>query len=280
VRREEIQQIPGYPPIGLGSQLHRAPQPHQFVRGEALELAHGEEGPLSRWLTGQLTETTSAGQPSKGKKMATKKRGSRTSIVRSDEEELIQEVRNGNRGAFKKLVDAYQNSLLMCALDIVKNRADAEDVVQESFVKAYLSLDKFRGQSSFYTWVYRITLNMAIDLRRKVARRGGETFEFDESWGQQVVAMPQEQQNPAQQVLTKERLGELQVALNTLSDDHRLVILMREVEGMSYDEIARSLGISVGTVMSRLHYGRKNLQQLLSQNGEPTEIREISAGRY
>jgi RNA polymerase sigma-70 factor, ECF subfamily len=202
------------------------------------------------------------GQVGRGDMMATSKKTGRASIVRPDEKELLELVKGGDRGAFRLLVESYQSSLFVCAFDIVKNRADAEDVVQESFVKAYLSLDKFRGLSSFYTWIYRITLNMAIDFRRKVARRGGDSYEFDETWGKQ----PEGSLNgdPAHSILVKERLQELQSALSSLSDEHRMVITLREVEGMSYDEIASSLGVSVGTVMSRLHYGRKNLQQNLS----------------
>lgn len=97
--------------------------------------------------------------------------------------ELVRRTQKGDREAYRILVERYQSRLLTLAADILKNRTEAEDVVQESFVKAFLSLKKFKGESSFFTWLYRITFNMAIDTKRRGARRGGNHVEFKESWG-------------------------------------------------------------------------------------------------
>ena len=99
------------------------------------------------------------------------------------DQELVQYTLEGDRNAYRVLVERYQARLLTMAFNILKNREDAEDVVQESFVKGFLSLKYFKGNSSFYTWLDRITFNMAVDVKRRAIRRGGKHFEFKESWG-------------------------------------------------------------------------------------------------
>ncbi|MCB0339713.1 MAG: sigma-70 family RNA polymerase sigma factor, partial [Bdellovibrionales bacterium] len=151
------------------------------------------------------------------------------------------------------------------------------DVAQEAFVKAYLSLKNFRQDSSFYTWLYRIAYNMAIDFKRKVARRGGSAVEWDpEMLTEQVSQTPllQESERPDESFERGELRSALKFALEELTEPHRVVIVLREVDGMSYDEIADVVGVSKGTVMSRLHYARKRLQEILSESafGKPVEI--------
>lgn len=183
------------------------------------------------------------------------------------ESTLVARARSGDRSAYRELVERYQRRAFAVALEVVRNREDAEDIVQEAFVKAYLSLDDFRGESAFYTWLYRIVYNMAIDYRRRVARRGGDSRSLD---GVQVsddsdlgpVAMGHIE-SPHDNLIRKEQRRSLRSALDELSEEHRTVILLREVEGLSYAEIARVVGVSRGTVMSRLHYARKRLQSVL-----------------
>lgn len=180
-----------------------------------------------------------------------------------NDEELVTRSRKGDKEAYRQLVERYQGRLFSCAFDILKSREDAEDVVQEALVKAYLSLHEFQGKSSFYTWLYRIVYNMSIDYRRRTNRRGGAPLEFDEAKASEETG--NYGTNPADSVLRKQQSTKIKQVLAEISEEHRRVIVLRELEGMSYEEIANVVGISRGTVMSRLHYARKKLQQALSE---------------
>ena len=182
-----------------------------------------------------------------------------------DERILIRDAQNGDKESFRILVEKYQTRLIHCALKVIKNQEEARDIVQDAFVKAYLALPKFKGESSFYTWMYRIVFHLSIDVKRKYTRRGGETLEFDEKIGKEVSASGFENsltEQPDKILDTKQQLTKLQVALNQISPEHKEIIILREIEGFSYDEIASILNISLGTVMSRLFYGRKSLMSL------------------
>ncbi len=183
----------------------------------------------------------------------------------SDDGALVNLAREGNRDAYRVLVERYQGRIFAIAYEIVKRKEDAEDVAQEAFVKAYLSLKGFKGESSFFTWIYRIAYNMALDFRRSALRKGGAPVEFDEKNAVQVGEIPSASvvRGPFELVLDKEKVSMLRKALDEISDEHRAVVILREVEGMSYDEIAKVVGVSKGTVMSRLHYARKSLQKAL-----------------
>ena len=188
--------------------------------------------------------------------------------AKSDDIELVQQAAKGNREAFRILVEKYQSRLLTLAQEIVRSREEAEDVVQESFVKAYVSLHDFKGESSFFTWMYRITYNMAIDFRRKSSRRGGDTLAYEESASSQeehpaTSVFMGSLESPDDVVTRREQGLRLRQALDSLSEEHRAVIMLREIDGLSYAEIAKISGVSEGTVMSRLHYARKKLQGIL-----------------
>lgn len=192
----------------------------------------------------------------------------------AEDRALIAKVRSGDKDAYRRLVEKYQKRAFLLAFDIVRSREDAEDIVQESFVKAYLSLQDFKQEAAFYTWLYRIVYNMAIDYRRKVARRGGPTVEFDEriSLNQMGEGEKGNEETPTSSVLEnriegpqevllrRERAEKLREALKGISEEHRVAITLREIDGLSYDEIARTTGVAKGTVMSRLHYARKKIQ--------------------
>ncbi|NDC37434.1 MAG: sigma-70 family RNA polymerase sigma factor [Proteobacteria bacterium] len=183
---------------------------------------------------------------------------------------LIAKVRSGNGDAYRTLVEKYQKRAYLLAIEIVRSPEDAKDVVQESFVKAYLSLRDFKQDSTFYTWLYRIVHNMAIDYRRKMARRGGAHIEFDERTLQGISPKGEENahggvlenrvEGPQEALLRKEREQKLRAVLKELSEEHRIAITLREVDGLSYDEIAEVTGVARGTVMSRLFYARKRIQ--------------------
>lgn len=186
------------------------------------------------------------------------------------DQELVVRVKAGDRSAYKILVERYQTRAFGLVFQIIRNREDSEDVVQEAFVKAYLSIDSFEGNSSFFTWFYRIAVNMAIDLKRKQKRSIQAVSSINEEAGQgdaierQVdYARINAPETPIEAVLRTEQRAVFQRALQELSSEHRAVISMRELEELRYDEIADVLGVSQGTVMSRLHYARKRLKQLL-----------------
>ncbi len=182
-----------------------------------------------------------------------------------DEKLLIERSSSGDREAFRGLVEQYQSRIMRLVSQIVRSREDAEDIVQESFVKAYLSLESFRGQSSFYTWLYRISYNMAIDFKRKIARRGGDGVELEEVDKAKHFGSVPSVEIPSDSLTRKEQGASISKALAELSEEHKTVIVLREVDGLSYDEIARITGVSKGTVMSRLHYARKRMQSSLQE---------------
>jgi RNA polymerase sigma-70 factor (ECF subfamily) len=208
----------------------------------------------------------------------------RADLSAHDDNTLVQMTLKGDKEAYRALVERYQSRLFSTALDIVKTREDAEDVVQETFVKAFLSLGQFKGQSSFYTWLYRICFNMAIDIRRKAGRRGGTHLEFKEHLGVNRAAVedgaresggggtghhPQRVEGPHDALARKELGHKIQEVLGELSEEHRAVIMLREIDGLDYDEIAKAIGVPKGTVMSRLFYARKALQKALEEFAPP-----------
>ena len=185
------------------------------------------------------------------------------------DEELIRRTLGGNEEAFRELVERYKSRAFSVAVGIVGNRDDALDVVQESFVKTYYRLKEFRFGSNFYTWFYRLLVNQAIDRWRKTGRSA--EVPFDEGWLSEETTPPDAFTSPAtpEELLMRRELGELlQNAIAALPEHHRAVILLREVEGMPYEDIAKAMGCSVGTVMSRLHYAREKLKSALSRRLE------------
>ena len=189
-------------------------------------------------------------------------------MERSDGE-LVRESRHGDKEAFRELVERYQRKIVSVALGMVNNPEDALEIAQETFVKAFQSLGKFKGESSFYTWLYRIVVNRAIDFRRRERRhptvaledRGGPGGSLGE--GYEEILKEERPTDPYQQTQAREIGDRVTAAINELTPDHKAVILLREVEGLSYDEISRVMQCSKGTVMSRLHYARKKLQKKL-----------------
>src|SRR5713226_5429792 len=181
--------------------------------------------------------------------------------------DLVKQCQAGDAEAFDQLVIRYRTRVFAMIYNMVHNEQDAWDLAQDSFVKAWKSIKRFRGRSSFYTWIYRIVMNVTIDwLRKKHVKGAG--VEFDDTIQLREV-------NPASKTLPKanplpyERMQRTEIrekidnAIAHLSPEHRAVILMKETEGMQYHEIAEALGCSIGTVMSRLFYARKKLQNLL-----------------
>src|SRR6266404_3650066 len=181
--------------------------------------------------------------------------------------ELVKQCQRGDSTAFDEMVVRYRTRVFGMIYNMVHNEQDAWDLAQDSFLKAWKSIARFRGQSSFYTWIYRIVMNVTIDSLRKKQVRGGGA-EFDDAIQLKEIdpasrTVPHPDALPHEQMERKEIRSRIDAAIAQLSPEHRAVILMKEIEDMQYHEIAESLGCSIGTVMSRLFYARKKLQNLL-----------------
>lgn len=188
--------------------------------------------------------------------------------------EVIQRVRNGESDAFRLLVERYQGRAYRLALRVLRDEEAARDAVQDAFVKAYSALGRFEGRSSFFTWLYRLVMNQCLDAKRR--DKSGREVAFEEGGGLELE--PEASMNPVPEVdgvsfapaatlMRKELLAHLARAVEQLPPAARETLLLREVEGLSYAEIATALGIPKGTVMSRLHYARKQLQKWLIEAG-------------
>lgn len=188
-----------------------------------------------------------------------------------DDLTLVKRVRSGDQRAFRTLVERYQKKVYAVALGMLKDKEEAMDVAQEAFVKVYKYLDHFKGDSSFYTWLYRITVNICIDVIRKKGGGRSEDVEFDESIAHdtseaQIGALGTRLgTNPQKSALRRELADKIQEALEQIPEKHRAILLLREIEGMSYEDLAETLKIPKGTVMSRLFHARAKVQKILSE---------------
>jgi RNA polymerase sigma-70 factor (ECF subfamily) len=182
-----------------------------------------------------------------------------------DETELIQRANQGDQRAFGALVERYQRRVIGVAMAVVHNQEDALELAQETFVRAYENLGKFESRSSFSTWLYRIAANLAIDFRR---REGRHNILRGEEAENEINRIPTGSGDSFTEFSRGELSQRLHDALAELTPEHRAVILLREVEGLSYDEISDLLQCPRGTVMSRLHYARTRLRTILKDVDE------------
>ena len=182
-----------------------------------------------------------------------------------DDKELVERCQRGQLAAYELLVCRYRQRIYGLAYSMVRNEQDATDIAQEAFVRAWQGIRKFQKNASFYTWLYRITTNLCIDFVRKRERRPTTMFEeaIDPDLDLDATEPPSSNPLPTEEIQRKELRQQIYTALRELSPAHRVVIQLREYEGLDYAEIARAVGCSIGTVMSRLHYARKHLQKLL-----------------
>jgi RNA polymerase sigma-70 factor (ECF subfamily) len=177
--------------------------------------------------------------------------------------ELILRAQRGDRPAFAELVERHQRRAFSIALGLVRDEQDASEIVQEAFLRVYRGLDAFNGAASFFTWLYRIVKNLSIDLMRRPAWQRELS---DELAGEQTDALFLARiagTDPEDAFRRRELAAVVGEAIEALPSYHRAVILMREVEGMSYEEMAVAAGVSKGTIMSRLFHARKKLQRVL-----------------
>jgi len=177
-----------------------------------------------------------------------------------DERDLVRRAKLGDREAFGVLVQRYQQRVVGVARALVHNPDDAMELGQETFIRAFQNLRSFEGRSSFSTWLYRIASNLAIDWRR---REGRYVIAHGEEAENELRKIPSSQGDSFRTMVREELSAKVRAALKELTAEHRQVILLREMEGLSYEEISEILSCPKGTVMSRLHYARDHLRSLL-----------------
>jgi RNA polymerase sigma-70 factor (ECF subfamily) len=180
---------------------------------------------------------------------------------------LVRRVQRGDKGAFDALVLKYQHKLVKLVMRYVRNPAEAEDIAQEAFIKAYRALPQFRGDSAFYTWLYRIAINTA---KNAVVSRDRSPVEYDldrsnsdESYDMQ--GRMKDSETPEGLVLTDEIRSTVNAAIDALPEDLRTAIVLRELEGLSYEEIAAAMDCPVGTVRSRIFRAREAIDRRLRE---------------
>jgi RNA polymerase sigma-70 factor (ECF subfamily) len=183
-----------------------------------------------------------------------------------DEGKLVDRARRGDLGAYDELVKRYQERIYATIYHITANHEDANDLAQEAFIKAFHALKTFKGGSSFYTWVYRIAVNKTINFlkqRKNKTQMSLDDLDFNAEHDPDLVALISEK-TPRREVALSELQEKLNAALQRLSEPHRLVVTLHDVQGLSHEEIAKIMDCNVGTVRSRLFYARQQLQAYLS----------------
>ena len=194
-----------------------------------------------------------------------------------DDRTLVKGAQSGDAKAFRALVERYQRRVVQLALAMTKDADEAMDIAQETFVRVHRYLPSFKGDSSFFTWTYRIAMNLCLDAQRRKGRlervdvEQGDEAEIEAAMDPPSAALA----GPQRQVLNAELRDRIEEALASLSDTHRAILLLREVEGLSYEDLAKVLGIRKGTVMSRLFHARLKMQNKLREYlGEEAPKRE------
>ena len=172
------------------------------------------------------------------------------------EEDLIRDALAGDTSSYGELVERFQDRLYNSMMQIVGNHDEAEDVVQDSFVQAYIKLDTFQGNSKFFTWLYRIAFNNALSKRRR------KRTDLSIEQSREITGTDPEDRSEAPEVplLREEQVSLVHVALNLLSEEHRSILVLREMDELAYEEIAEILKINIGTVRSRLSRARNQLK--------------------
>lgn len=181
------------------------------------------------------------------------------------DEELVRSACRGDREAFEELVHRHRDKIYSRAFSMVRNADDAFDLSQEAWIKAWQRLTQFHGDSSFATWMTRITINVCLDFLRRQKRAYFESTEtLEETVGGVERLLPPSEVDPLEGLEREELRGRIDAAMAGLSDAHRTVLVLHEYEGLEYKEVAKRMRCSLGTVMSRLFYARRNLAARLA----------------
>ena len=218
--------------------------------------------------------------------------GSPAALVAADgapaDDEIVRRAQAGDHDAFRMLVERYQGRAYGLALRVLRDEEQAKDAVQDAFLKVYRSLDRFEGRAGFYTWLYRIVMNQCLDRKRR-DKSDREVEWNDESAvgvldASELAASPAgrdaDREAPDVAIERSEIRQAVARAIDALPEDARRTIQLREIDGLSYKEIAEAMGIPKGTVMSRLHYARQRLRELLQETGnDPMAAGEAVEGK-
>ena len=201
-------------------------------------------------------------------------------MTREQEAAVIQAVLDGDINAYELLVKEYEKNVYNLALRMVGNSEDAADMSQEAFIKAYNSLTSFRGDSKFSVWLYRIVSNVCLDYLRSRGRRQTVSLSTENDDGEDVeIDIADETQSPERLLDRRLTRDAVRRGLAALPPEHRQILLLREIQGLSYDEIADALGIEAGTVKSRIFRARKKLCAFLRKDGNIPEFVSSSKQR-
>lgn len=218
--------------------------------------------------------------------------GSPAALVAADgapaDDEIVRRAQAGDHDAFRMLVERYQGRAYGLALRVLRDEEQAKDAVQDAFLKVYRSLDRFEGRAGFYTWLYRIVMNQCLDRKRR--DKSDREVEWNDEFAAGVLNASESAASPAGRDADREapdvaiERSEIRQAvaraIDALPEDARRTIQLREIDGLSYKEIAEAMGIPKGTVMSRLHYARQRLRELLQETGnDPMAAGEAVEGK-
>ena len=194
-------------------------------------------------------------------------------MTREQEAAIVRKVLSGDANAFETLVLEYEKNVYNIALRMTGNSEDAADMTQEAFIKAYNSLQSFRGDSKFSVWLYRIVSNVCRDFLRSKNRRPTVSLSVEDDDGEDAqLDVADESQSPELLLDRKLTRDSVRRGLDSLPPDYRQILLLREIQGLSYDEIAQALSLEVGTVKSRIFRARKRLCTFLIDDGNISDF--------
>ncbi len=194
-------------------------------------------------------------------------------MTREQEAAIVRKVLGGDANAFETLVLEYEKNVYNIALRMTGNSEDAADMTQEAFIKAYNSLQSFRGDSKFSVWLYRIVSNVCLDFLRSKNRRPTVSLSVEDDDGEDAqLDVADESQSPELLLDRKLTRDSVRRGLDSLPPDYRQILLLREIQGLSYDEIAQALSLAVGTVKSRIFRARKRLCTFLIDDGNISDF--------
>ena len=194
-------------------------------------------------------------------------------MTREQEAAIVRKVLGGDANAFETLVLEYEKNVYNIALRMTGNSEDAADMTQEAFIKAYNSLQSFRGNSKFSVWLYRIVSNVCLDFLRSKNRRPTVSLSVEDDDGEDAqLDVADESQSPELLLDRKLTRDSVRRGLDSLPPDYRQILLLREIQGLSYDEIAQALSLEVGTVKSRIFRARKRLCTFLIDDGNISDF--------
>ncbi|AHM55976.1 RNA polymerase, sigma-24 subunit, ECF subfamily [Peptoclostridium acidaminophilum DSM 3953] len=195
--------------------------------------------------------------------------------INFDEMRLVRLSQEGDVDSFERLIESHKQRVYNIALRMVKNREDAFDVSQEVFIRVYKSIGKFGGKSSFSTWLYRITVNCCLDHLKKEGRYKYISDVGDDRMGTGVIENLRADETPESVMENRIKQDEIKKALKLLDSDFRAAVVLRDIQGFSYDEISRITNANIGTVKSRISRGRRRLREIyteLAQRGDKSEL--------